>query len=162
MKVFVPNRQQAGQTLIETALVLFLILMILLGVSEFSRLWFAKNSLKNAARSGVRLAVVTQISAFPTEFSSVTPPPFDTDVEFECPNANLIINTVCTSPGVKNTSDTHVILRLVDEDTFNTFNAGDTITVTVTRVNFKAIVPGFFRLVIPSKFSGDSSMRREI
>jgi Flp pilus assembly protein TadG len=56
MKTF---KRQEGQTLIETAFVLFLLLLIVLGITEFSRAWYTKNTLKNAARTGVRVAVVT-------------------------------------------------------------------------------------------------------
>ena len=39
------NRQQ-GQTLIETAIILIVLLLIVFGITEFARAWFTKNSLK--------------------------------------------------------------------------------------------------------------------
>jgi hypothetical protein len=151
------NKQQKGQTLIETALILILLLLILLGIAEFSRAWFTKSSLKNAARTGSRIAVVTQISGFPSGVG----PPFATEVEFVCPNANAILNAACTAPGVKNTSDTHLFLQVDDSDSSGSITPGDTITVRVNRINFSAIVPGFFRSFIPTQFSADASMRYE-
>lgn len=77
-----------GQTLIETALVLVILLVILLGITEFSRAWFTKNSLKNAVRQGARVAVVTTPPI--ANFSSLT-----------CPNSdNVVISSVCSQPGV--------------------------------------------------------------
>jgi len=151
------NKQQKGQTLIETALILLVLLFIVFGISEFSRAWFVKNSLKNAARAGSRLAVVTIISNFPSGVG----PPFATEVEFTCPNANTILNAACSAPGVKNTSDTHVFLRVDDGDSSSSITPGDTITVRISRINFESILPGLFRTFIPSQLSADSSMRYE-
>ena len=150
-------RRYEGQTLIETALILFLLMLIVLGISEFSRAWFVKNSLKNAARAGARLAVVTIISNFPSGVG----PPFATEVEFTCPNANTILNATCRAPGVKNTTDTHVFLKVDDSDSNGSITPGDTITVRISRINFESIVPGLFRTFIPSQLSADSSMRYE-
>jgi hypothetical protein len=50
---------EKGQALIELALVLLLLMIILFGIEEFGRYFFHLNSIKNAAREGVRKAVVT-------------------------------------------------------------------------------------------------------
>jgi Flp pilus assembly protein TadG len=110
-------KEQKGQTLIETALILFILLLILLGISEFARAWYTKNSLKNAVRSGARVAVVTpsvsDLGALP------------------CPQvANSIINVVCTSPGVKNDNRTSVSIN-VDPGSGPAVN-GNEIMVTAT------------------------------
>jgi ABC-type uncharacterized transport system auxiliary subunit len=84
------SNKQKGQTLIETALILFLLLLILLGIVELARAWFAKNSLRNGVRNGVRLAVVTPIAIGVT----LTPCP-------QSPNpSNLIQYAICSSPGI--------------------------------------------------------------
>src|SRR4030042_3019089 len=85
------DRNREGQTLIETALVLFLILLILLGISEFARAWYTKNSLKNAVRQGARVAVVTP---------GISDTTFICNSDTTCPNSDLIINAVCCQPGV--------------------------------------------------------------
>jgi hypothetical protein len=131
MKVFVSNKRHEGQTLIETALMLFLILLILLGITEFSRAWYTKSSLKNAARSGARLAVVTPS----LEDISATP----------CPGpGNLLINTICTSPGIKNDNRTGVTIdvegKVTNPPSVVTM-PGDTILV---RLNYND--PQFFIL----------------
>lgn len=48
-----------GQSVIEFALVLPLLLVILFGITEFGRAWMTVNILTSAAREGCRLAVVT-------------------------------------------------------------------------------------------------------
>jgi Flp pilus assembly protein TadG len=91
MKNLLSNKQQ-GQTLIETALILFVLLMILLGIAEFARAWYTKNSLKNAARQGARVAAVTPAANItPTTFNCINP---------SCPDSNAIQNAVCCQPGI--------------------------------------------------------------
>jgi Flp pilus assembly protein TadG len=50
---------EKGQALIELALVLLLLMIILFGIEEFGRFFFHLNTIKNAAREGVRQAIVT-------------------------------------------------------------------------------------------------------
>jgi Flp pilus assembly protein TadG len=52
-------RGNRGQSVVEFALVLPLLLMILFGITEFGRAWMTANILTSAAREGARLAVVT-------------------------------------------------------------------------------------------------------
>jgi Flp pilus assembly protein TadG len=108
------NRE--GQTLIETALVLFLLLIILLGITEFARAWFTKNSHKNAARHGVRIAVVTD------GIIDVNP--------VACPQpGDVVINAVCTSPGVRNDNRTTVSIDVVEKGAGVPADTGDTVQV---------------------------------
>jgi Flp pilus assembly protein TadG len=53
------SKRQKGQTVIEMALVILLLLMLLFGIAEIARAWWFKGQLNNAARVGVRVAVVT-------------------------------------------------------------------------------------------------------
>ena len=48
-----------GQALVEMALSIILLMTILVGIFEFGRAMYIKNTLNNAARAGVRKAVVT-------------------------------------------------------------------------------------------------------
>ncbi len=50
--------RDAGQELVEYALILPLLLLLLLGIMEFSRVMMTYNTLSNAAREGARAAVV--------------------------------------------------------------------------------------------------------
>lgn len=49
---------ESGQALLEFALVLPLLMMLIVGVFEFSRAWHAKQTLTQAARDALRSAVV--------------------------------------------------------------------------------------------------------
>ena len=52
-------RGNRGQSVIEFALVLPLLLLVLFGITEFGRCWMTQNILTSAAREGARLAIVT-------------------------------------------------------------------------------------------------------
>lgn len=52
-------RGNRGQSVIEFALILPLMLLILFGITEFGRCWMTQNILTSAAREGCRLAIVT-------------------------------------------------------------------------------------------------------
>ena len=53
------RKNERGQSVIEMALVLPLLLLVVFGITEFGRAWMAMNVLTSAAREGCRLAVVT-------------------------------------------------------------------------------------------------------
>lgn len=52
-------RRQQGQSLVEFALVLPVLILIIMGIIEFGSLWMTMNVLSGAAREGVRIAAVT-------------------------------------------------------------------------------------------------------
>ena len=52
--------RERGQALVEFALVLPILLILLLGILDFSRAVAAYNSVSNGARSGARVAIVNQ------------------------------------------------------------------------------------------------------
>ena len=52
-------RDTRGQSVVEFALVLPLLLVIVFGITEFGRAWMTMNVLTSAAREGARLAAVT-------------------------------------------------------------------------------------------------------
>jgi Flp pilus assembly protein TadG len=52
------RKQSQGQSLVEFALVLPLLLLLVVGVAEFGRAWMTRNILTGAAREAVRLAAV--------------------------------------------------------------------------------------------------------
>lgn len=79
-------RENRGQSVIEFALVLPLLLVILFGITEFGRAWMTVNLLTSAAREGARLAVVM-------------PAPDVTAV-------NVRVMEVCTSAGITPTAIT--------------------------------------------------------
>jgi Flp pilus assembly protein TadG len=84
-----------GQTLIETALILFLLLIVVFGITEFARAWYTKNSLKNAVRQGARVAAVLSPNTnFTSSIFSCT--------NFSCttPSTDQLMYAVCCQPGI--------------------------------------------------------------
>lgn len=57
------RRTQGGQSLVEVAFVLPILVLILLGIFDFGRAVYAYNAVSNAAREAVRLAIVDQNAA---------------------------------------------------------------------------------------------------
>lgn len=53
-----PIKDRKGQSLVEFALVVPLLLMLVFGIAEFGRAWMTRNILVGAAREAVRLAAV--------------------------------------------------------------------------------------------------------
>lgn len=56
-------KQQQGQSLVEFALLLPMLVVILFGTVEFGRIWMTMNVLTGAAREGARVAAVTAPNA---------------------------------------------------------------------------------------------------
>lgn len=126
-----------GQTLIETAFALLLLLIITLGGIEFARLLYVRNSLKNAVRQGARVAAVT-----PTVTTTVCPgSPCPAGRTFTpCPGSG-IVNQVCTSPGVPTNAQVNVCFTNKPADPVATLDVGDTINVC-GRTAFPFVVGG--------------------
>ena len=60
MRKFVTSiKSGRGQSLVEFALVIPILIIIVLGILEFGNLWFTMNTMSGAAREGVRIAAVT-------------------------------------------------------------------------------------------------------
>lgn len=57
------RRHVRGQSLVEFALILPVLLVLVLGIFDFGRAIFAYNAVSNAAREGVRVAIVNQNEA---------------------------------------------------------------------------------------------------
>jgi Flp pilus assembly protein TadG len=60
MNILKRRTQESGQTLVEFALILPLLILVLVGVMDFSRAIYANNTIQNAAREAVRVAIVDQ------------------------------------------------------------------------------------------------------
>ncbi len=56
----VKNATARGQSLVEFALILPILILMLVGVLDFGRAIYAYNTINNAAREGARLAIVDQ------------------------------------------------------------------------------------------------------
>lgn len=128
MNVF--NKQQ-GQTLIETAIILILILLILFGITEFARAWFTKNSLKNAVRHAARTAAVTPKTPFnPPLCQQIGCPGSLASYTYTCPNnSDDVITAFCTSPGTRSESALYYCYENKPSDINISLDFGDTIRV---------------------------------
>jgi Flp pilus assembly protein TadG len=125
-------RQKRGQSVVEFALVIPILLLVLFGITEFGRAWATQNVLTSAAREGARLAVVTE------------------------PNVPLVtqrVTTVCAAAGIAPTG-----ITVVPPDPFDPERR---VTVTVT-TNFQVLtgsILGVFAGTIP--MSASTTMRHE-
>lgn len=63
MTLRIGRRGVRGQSLVETAIILPLIILIFMGVFDFGRAIFYYNSVAEAARNGARVAIVNQTTA---------------------------------------------------------------------------------------------------
>ena len=145
----VTGNKELGQTLIETVFVLALLFLLILGIAEFSRAWYVKNSLNNAARIGARVGAVT--------------PGLAAETDTPCPGGSAVATAVCNSAGVPSTAE--VTVAVVDTSGDSVIpNAGDTVTVTVkidylTGFSPFAILPWLQSL---TDLSSQASMRYEL
>jgi Flp pilus assembly protein TadG len=146
-------KNRKGQALVETAMVLFFIVLITFAITEFGRAMYIKNMLNNAARAAVRQAVVTgslTSLSYPTNtFNKLNSRPADPiaakiyDSLMYLPNNNIDVtaNVVCT-PDCSSTPA----------------SSGSTVTATVTFTKFKPVVS---IIKISSTLTGQASMRYE-
>ncbi len=66
-------KNAAGQTIIEFALILLLVVSLLFGITEFGRAWFYSNALENGVRAGARYAAaLPNGTSFETSVKSYT------------------------------------------------------------------------------------------
>jgi hypothetical protein len=154
-------KRNKGQTLIETALMLFVLMLIALGITEFARAWYTKNSLKNAARQGARAAVVTDgITAELDRVKTSTPDPTTCG---GLTGNDRVFCYIWISPGIKNGAKATIEIYDTSGDGSSP-NADDTIKVIV-KDNFDFIVGGSSSDFWPwfdTEFSSDASMRYEL
>jgi Flp pilus assembly protein TadG len=88
------RRHQAGQSLVETALVLPILLLILMGIFDFGRAVFAFNAVSNSAREAARLAIVNQNTAGVVDegkHAAIGLDPDTIDVTFTVPDCGTVL-----------------------------------------------------------------------
>ena len=93
------HRNEHGQTLVEFALIVPIFILVLMGIFDLGRAVYAYNTISNASREGIRVAIVDQsAAAIRDEVVSQTPglgvAPADVDVTFRMPGSAA----VCVSP----------------------------------------------------------------
>lgn len=157
-------KNNRGQVLIETALILPLLLLLIFGMVDFGRAMYTKNTLTNAARSGARAAAVTS-PLYPTSPASPLSPATSE------PAASIQRTLSSEFP-----QDAEILYEVNIYDgagspVTGTVDYGDQVRVTLTYTNFPLITP-LYRLMAlitknPSKtsssmtISGEASMRYE-
>jgi Flp pilus assembly protein TadG len=162
MKLMRFDKDNKGQTLVETALVLILLLLILIGIAEYSRAWYRKSSIKNAVRQGARVAAVTaHITSASAAPCGVTCPAAAPDPDNN--NDGVIVAVVCCSSGLVNEPATSVTIAVTDASgnpRAGDAQAGDAVNVSSTSP-FSTIVPKLFGSLIPTQLTSDATMRYE-
>lgn len=141
----------SGQAIVELALVLFLLLLLVLGIFEFGRAMYIKNTLTHAARAGARAAVVTPNLPPNTSHTG-------------CTDTSTVFQATCQSlySGI-NKSNTTVLVEVFSPGGTSPKGSnavsGDTVKVTVTYTGINPVVPNF--VPVPGTLSGDTAMRYE-
>ncbi len=168
------KNSEKGQTVIETALMIMLLLVLFFGIAEVARFWWLKNQINNAARVGVRVAIVD------TNLTGSVGSPANPQLIGTC-------NYTSGNPGSCNASGasyaaagaacnsitngalcggTGVYLVVQPDPDTGSFIPGGIVTVKVTSPPITSIVPGLASLsfgLIPNSIplSSDSTMRHE-
>jgi len=151
------DKQTKGQALVEMAIILPLLLLLVLGIFEFGRAMYIKNTLTQAARAGARAAVVTPDI---TPASSVTP---NSDCIYADPSGNdRVYQAVCTSlySGIIKT-DVRINLAIADDSMPSGIGAGDTVTVEVVLNNYRTKYRVIPYIPLPNTLDGTTAMRHE-
>ena len=119
--------RRRGATAVETAMVLIPLMMMVLGIFEFSRMLMVWNLLNNAARTGVRYALANNTS-----------PTIAADTKTQVTNRMAGQDTQAFSSFTVTVSGTHNGVSTP----VNNLVAGDLITVTVSGTyQFMNIIP---------------------
>lgn len=160
-------KNNRGQVLIETALILPLLLLLIFGMVDFGRAMYTKNTLTNAARSGARAAAVT---------SPLYPIPPATPLSLATPATGEPANSIqkTLSSGVPQDAEIQYEVGIYDgtgAPVAGTVDSGNQVRVTLTYQNFPLITPLYKLMALitknPSKtpgsmtISGEASMRYE-
>jgi Flp pilus assembly protein TadG len=141
-----------GQAIVELALVLFLLLLLVMGIFEFGRAMYIKNTLVHAARAGARAAVVT--------------PNIISESGVTCgggaPANAVIYQTVCSnlSQGIQPV-DVTIDVSFAEINGISGLNPGDMVAVKVTLNNYHSkyrVVPF---IPVPDYLPGETAMRYE-
>jgi hypothetical protein len=168
-------KNQKGQALVETALVIPLLLLLIMGLFEFGRAMYIKNTINNAARAGARAAVVTpkyDVTTNP-EGLQATPPGTPQSLA-SCGNFTAVPNSkvfqlICDSiyNGIPTNEVTAEIVT-TDLDVSGGLSNGDNVNIKLTWSNFSFITPlGPLTEMIggsnfnPNSMIGQASMRYE-
>ena len=144
-----------GQAMVETALIIFFLVLLIFGMTEFGRAMYTKNTLNNAARAGARVAVVTPGTSFPTLSA--------TSVDCSSTPPNVIYAAVCTGIAGGGIQNKTVIVTIDIKDptggTQTSPASSYSITLTV-QANFEPVLE-FMKNMMSATLNGKATMRYE-
>jgi hypothetical protein len=158
-------KNQKGQALIETALVIPLLLLLVMGLFEFGRAMYIKNTLNNAARAGARAAVVTpkyDITTNPTGLDATTAQTLNISCNFPDGPNSKVFQFICDSiyNGIpKDEVAVDIVISDLDPLVAAGLSHGDNVKVKLTWGNFKPVLPNL--IPISNTIVGEASMRYE-
>jgi len=132
---------QSGQSVVEFALVLPLLLIVLFGIMEFGLCLYDKAIVTNASREGARHGIVAQ-------------DPRVTDTEIR-----TIVNNYCSTHLV--TFSANLPQTTITRPNHTPYNINDELTVTVTYEYGWLVMPGFIGIPDPLHLSATTVMRFE-
>lgn len=150
-------KQSMGQALVEMVIILPLLLLLVMGIFEFGRAMYIKNTLTHSARAGARAAVVTPGV---TAATSVIP---NSGCNYPDATGNdRVYQAVCTSlyNGI-NKPDVRIDVTINDISAPTGLGQGDMVEVNVTLINYHSnyrIIPF---IPVPDQFGGKTAMRYE-
>ncbi|WP_136513109.1 TadE/TadG family type IV pilus assembly protein [Geomonas edaphica] len=162
-------KDQRGQAIVETAIILPILILLIMGLFEFGRYMYLKNTLNNAARAAARAAVVT-----PKYDASTHPDGMATsdtthtlicadnsNAEFVAsPGNGVVYKTLCQSL-YNGIPKAEVVVNVSYADLANPtgLSAGDSVKIQLTWDKYEAILPNL--IPITNIIHGEASMRYE-
>ncbi|QXE92305.1 pilus assembly protein [Geomonas subterranea] len=157
-------KDQKGQALVETAIVLPLLILLIMGLFEFGRFLYLKNTINNAARAGARAAAVTpkfDAALHPDGMAAtgVTHTMSCTDSEYAASNG-AVYRSICNSL-FNGIPKNEVVVDIVYTDlaTPAGLSSGDSVSITLTWDKFEAVLP--ILIPITNRIKAEASMRYE-
>lgn len=141
----------AGQALVEMVIILPLLMLLVMGIFEFGRAMYIKNTLTNASRAAARAAVVIPniINATGATCGSAG-------------NNAKIYQTVCNNiySGIEK-DDVTIDVSITDLDGSSTLNSGDMVEVKVILGSFHSKYRKVPFIPVPDTLTGTTAMRYE-
>ncbi len=150
------KKNSKGQTLVETAIILPVLFLLVIGIFEFGRALYIISTLNNAARAGVRVAVVSPPGSISVSGASQA---LNSSCTFSG-NNSAVLATVCNSITMGIPDKTVVTARLEDLTNGNTNppSSGDTLRLTVAWGGFATLTN---YVHVGNALNGIASMRYE-
>lgn len=141
-----PLQERDGTALVETALVLPIFFMVVLGIIEFGRAMMVAQLLNNGAREGARIAIMTGSTNAAVETAVL-----DFVEDAVGVNRNQVTVTITVSPATGNPDPVDIVANANKRDLCDIF-----VSVPFDQVDF---LPGDY--LANSNLSGQCAMRHE-